>query len=57
MFEKSACDDAVDCATAIRDTCSAIGRKVKKQAYDLATRGCSGTCSDGTKVVVTCVRP
>jgi hypothetical protein len=52
-LEKSACDDAMECAGAIKDACKAIGRKVKKQAWDMA-RGCGGTCADGTKVEVTC---
>lgn len=52
-LDKSACDDAMECAGAVKDACKAIGRKVKKQVWDMA-RGCSGTCADGTKVEVTC---
>ena len=55
-LDKSACDDSIQCAAAVRASCQAIGRKVKTQAWDLE-RGCSGTCQDGTRVEVTCVSP
>ena len=56
-LDKSACDDAMQCAAAAKDTCRAIGQKVKKQVFDIAqNEGCRWTCSDGTEGVAACVQ-
>jgi len=57
-LEKSACNNAVQCAAAIRDTCSALGSVDNTVVFRrLAKKGeeCSGTCANKRKVSVTCV--
>ena len=55
---KSACDDAVDCAQTIKDTCALIDPSGSTSAiivtYNGSAGSCDGTCADGQSVTVVC---
>lgn len=56
----TACNDAVDCATTIKDTCALVDPDSSQVGIVVTYNGilgtCSGTCTDGQSVTVVCVR-
>ncbi len=56
---RSACDDAEDCARAIKDTCAIVDPTGPSSGVTVSYKGqegtCEGTCNDGQSVTVVCV--